>query len=789
MLAMPGPLRRRRALCRLCASGSVAVILFSAGSARAQLAAGEVRLTVVDATGLAVAARGTLSSDASQTHRAFETTAEGRFIFDRLPFGLYRLALSSPGFAPRSELVDVRSPRPRELRIVLELAAIATSVDVTEQSTLVDAHRTGVAFGVGSQELREQQSAVPGRELLDLVNLQPGWLVESNGVLHPRGSEYQTLVVVDGLPMDDNRSPAFAPELPDAEVEAVHVITGTFPAEYGRKLGGVVDVTTSKDVRRGFHGSAELGAGSFGTGTVFMSGSYGWDRSALTVGAGTSRTDRYLDPPTSSNASNGGTLGGLSVAFDRHATPRDRLQVGWRRSRAAFTVPNDLEQEAAAQRQDRSNGEDSGQAAWSHIFSPRLLLNVRAAATRLSADLWSNADAVPVAAFQQRGFRRAYANANLSAEAGRHEIKVGGDLLYAPVREALQYHITDRSFFDPATPIDFAFADRRTDREQALFAQDTFRAGNLTASAGLRWDRYRFVVNDSAFSPRLGVAWYWPAADLVLRASYDRAFQTPAMENLLLASSDQVDSLTPEVLRIPVPPSRGNYVEGGISMSVAQVARLDATLYRRTFRNYSDDDVFLNSGISFPVAFAGANIHGFDVKFTLPRWRGLSGFGGYSYLEGRAQLPVAGGLFLGAEADEALEATDEIAITQDQRHTVRARVRYQLHPRVWTASVVKFGSGLPVEFEGEVDLDELEEHFGAEVVSRVDVENERLHPTLAIDWAAGVEIWRSGARRLELRAEVANLTDRLNVVNFAGLFSGTALAPPRSASVRLRFDF
>ena len=765
-----------------------AVVFLAAAPARAQLAAGEVRLTVVDATGLAVAATGTLSSDASQTHRVFET-ADGTFAFDRLPFGVYRLALSSSGFAAHSELVEVRSPRPREVRIVLDVAAIATSVDVTEQSTLVDAHRTGVAYGVGSQDLREQQSAVPGRELLDLVNLQPGWLVESNGVLHPRGSEYQTLLVVDGLPMDDNRSPAFAPELPDAEVEAVHVITGTFPAEYGRKLGGVVDVTTSKDVRRGFHGTAETGAGSFGTGTVFMSGGYGWNRSALTVSAGTSRTDRYLDPPTTSNASNRGTLGGLSVSFDLHATPRDRLQFGWRRSRAAFQVPSDLEQAAAGQRQDRSNDEDAGQAAWSHIFSPRLLLNVRAAGTRLSADLWSNANATPVAAFQQRGFRRAYANASVSAEAGRHEIKVGGDLLYAPVREALQYHITDRSFFDPATPIDFAFADRRTDREQSLFAQDTFRAGNLTASAGLRWDRYRFVVDDSAFSPRLGVAWYWPAADLVLRASYDRAFQTPAMENLLLASSDQVDSVSPEVLRLPVPPSRGNYVEAGVSMAIARVARLDGTAYRRTFRNYADDDVFLNTGISFPVAFAAADVHGVDVKLTLPRWRGFSGFGGYSYLKGRAELPVAGGLFLGAEADEARESTDRLPITQDQRHTARVRVRYQLHPRIWTAGLVKYGSGLPVEFEGDVNLDELEEHFGADVVSRVDVERERLHPTFAIDWAAGVEVWRRASRRLELRAEVANLTDRLNVVNFAGLFSGTAVAPPRSASVRLRFDF
>jgi outer membrane cobalamin receptor len=767
---------------------AAALCLLSA-PVRAQLAAGEVRVSVVDATGLGLPASGTLASDGSQTHRPFETAADGTFTFDRLPFGVYRLTLSRPGFAPRSELVEVRSPRPREVRLVLDVAAISTSVDVTEQSTLIDVHRTGVAYAVGTQQLREQQSVVPGRELLDLVNLQPGWLVESNGVLHPRGSEYQTLVVVDGLPMGDNRSPAFAPELPDAEVEAINVITGTFPAEYGRKLGGVVDVTTSKDVRRGFHGSAETGAGSFATGTAFVSGGYGWNRRALTVSTGTSRTDRYLDPPTAANDSNRGTLGGISVSFDQHATPRDRLQLGWRHSQASFLVPNDLEQQAAGQRQDRSTREHSGQIAWSHVFSPRLLLNVRAAGTSLAADLWSNAQSVPVAVFQQRGFRRAYTNASISAEAGRHEIKIGGDLLYAPVREALQYHITDPAFFDPQTQVDFTFADRQTDREQALFAQDTIRLGNLTASAGLRWDRYDFAVRDSAFSPRLGVAWYWPRTDLVLRASYDRAFQTPAMENLLLASSAQVDSLSPELLRIPVPASRGNYVEAGVSMAVAKTARLDATAYRRTFRNYADDDVFLNTGISFPVAFAGADIRGLDVKLTLPRWGGVSAFAAYSNLFGRAELPVAGGLFLGGDASGALEATDSIPITQDQRHTARARVRYQVHPRAWTAALMKYGSGLPVELEGDVDRDELEDHFGPAIVNRVDFERERLRPTFSVDWAAGVEVWRRDRRRIEMRAEVANLTDRLNVVNFAGLFSGTALAPPRSASVRLRLVF
>ena len=112
---------------------------------------------------------------------------------------------------------------------------------------------------------------------------------------------------------------------------------------------------------------------------------------------------------------------------------------------------------------------------------------------------------------------------------------------FGSVQEAFSYRITNRSVFDPDTPRRFSFADRRQDREQALFVQDLVRLGNWTFSAGLRWDHYRLVVDESAVSPRLGAAWYWPRAELVLRASYDRVFQTPAFENLLLASSAAVD--------------------------------------------------------------------------------------------------------------------------------------------------------------------------------------------------------------------------------------------------------
>ena len=530
----------------------IALLVATCAPLRAQLASGVLRLTVTDSTSLALPASGTLSSVSAQTHRDFETDAEGRFTFDRLLPGVYRLTVSRPGFAPRTDLVEIQSELPREIHITLDVAPLSASVVVTGEATLVDRRRPGVVYVVGAQQVREQQSAVPGRELLDLVNLQPGWLLEANGVLHPRGSEYQTLFVVDGVPMEDNRSPVFAPVLPDPEVETVNVLTGTFPAEYGRKLGGVVDVTTSREIRRGFHGSIEAGVGSFGAGAGFASGGYGWAHRLLTMSAGLSRTDRYLDPPTSANGSNHGSLGNAAIAFEQDPTGTDRIRLTLRNAHSSFRVPNDLVQQDAGQRQDRSSGETSASAAWSRVFSSALV-NVRAVGTDLSARLSSNALSVPIAAFQQRGFRRGYLSANVTAQAGPHEFKVGGDVLHARVNEALQYHVTDRSFFDRSTPIDFAFSDNQPDREQALFAQDTIRVGDLTLSVGLRWDRYRFLVDDSALSPRLGAAWS-PSSDLVVRFSYDRAFLTPAMENLL-----QKDPEVSVVYTINEPAAAGAY--------------------------------------------------------------------------------------------------------------------------------------------------------------------------------------------------------------------------------------
>ncbi len=548
----------------------------------AQFETGEIRVFVTDPTNLPLPSSLILTSQASRTRREYQTNNSGQFTFQHLPFAVYHLTVQHAGFAPYAATIDIHSAVPRDVHVELNVQTASTEVVVSDSATLLDPHRTGVAYSVGSQQISEEESVVPGRGLLDLIDDQPGWLFEGNGVLHPRGSEYQTLFIVDGVPMDENRSPGFAPGLESAQVSELNVLTGNIPAEYGRKLGGVIEVTTSQDIRKGLHGSAELGGGSFGTENGFVSGEYGWSRGAVTLSGSAAHTDRYLDPPVLGNYTNTGTSDGLSAAYDYDLTESDRIHLAVQRQQATFQVPNENLQEAAGQIQNRDAPEDIGQASWAHEFSAQMLLNVRAVVEDLSANLWSNPNSTPIIAFQQRGFRRGYVNTSLSVHKSKHDIQFGGDALYAPVTEALQYQITDPSFFDPGTLSNFNFFGHALDREQALWAQDNLRLGNLTVSAGLRWDHYSFLVGDHAFSPRLGAAWYLPKADLILRFSYDRVFQTPALENLLLASSAQVDQLNSEVLRIPVPPSRGNYLEAGFSQGIFGKARLDVSFYRRS---------------------------------------------------------------------------------------------------------------------------------------------------------------------------------------------------------------
>jgi outer membrane cobalamin receptor len=768
----------------------VALLLFTALSADAQRSRGELHIEARDPQGAALAPAAELVSEANQFRRSFPVGVDGRYVLQDLPFGVYRLSLTAVGFAPWTDLVEIRSEVPVRIAVTLGVAPVTTQVHVSDSATLVDPYRTGTLYAVGRQTISEQTAVQPGREIFDMVAEQPGWLYEANGVLHPRGSEYDVQFVLDGLPLTQNRSPAFAPSFDADDVESMRVLTANYPAEYGRKLGGVVEVTTEKDVPMGFHGKFEAGGGSFSTANGAAAISYVKGKDRFSISGNGFHTDRYLDPPVLENFTNSGNASGFSASYERDFSERDRLRLTVTRNEVRFLVPDEMVQRDAGQRQDVANRETSWQIYFQHTISSNLFLSLSGSLRDASATLTSNPLSTPVIVAQDRGYREGYARADLAGHHGHQDWKTGLDSIFSPVHEMLTYRITDPTQFDPATRQEFQFSDRRWDIEPSAYAQDQIHLGNWNVSAGLRFDHYGFVVKESAWSPRVGVSRYVPSLNLLVHASYDRVFQTPAVENLLLASSPQINSINPVVLRLPVRPARGNFYEGGVTKALGGKLRVDANIFRRDFGNYSDDDVLLDTGVNFPITFAKGRIIGEEVRIEVPEWGRFSGYLSYANQSGIGQGPITGGLFLGSEAASRLTDTSRFAVTQDQRNTLHARVRFQAAKRVWLALGGQYGSGLPVDLgTGTVETNFLVSQFGADIVNQVNFNRGRVRPNFAMDMAVGAELYRKEQRSAALQIQVANLGDRLNVINFASLFSGTAVAPPRSVSARLKLTF
>jgi len=757
-------------------------------SSSAQIAQGELRFSAVDPAGLEITGAAIeLISQASHTRLALETDSQGRQAFRNLPFGAYALRVEHAGFSPLSRMIEVNSQIPREERVELALGTVASQLDVS--STLLDPHETGTGNYIGSEELATRPVSFPGRAVMDEVLSQPGWVQEGNGVIHPRGVDNGTQYLIDGFPITDVRSPVFAPELNINNFQSMNILTASFPAEYGRRLGGIIEIDTKRDLPLGWHGEVLGEGGSFDTGEGFMSISHSRGKTAFGLTGVFSSTDRYLDPPVEPNYTNHGQENGQTASLDHDFTDRDHLRVAFSRTRVQFLVPNELIQQEAGQRQDRQAGDVRGQISYSKIFTPSLLGDLRLMTRDVSAGLQSNPLANPISAAQDRGFRETYLKGALTGHYGRHEFKVGSEGIFSSIREKFSYAITEPDSFDPELPQAFLFRDRGQQREQSFFAQDTYRLQNLTANVGLRYDHYKLLVDEQAWSPRVGLAYFWKPSKIVFRGSYDRVFQPPPIQNLLLVSSRQAQSLTADTVGVPVPAARGNFWEAGLARVFLEKLRLDANWFRRDMRNWSDDGFLLNTGVSFPTSNYKAQIDGYEAKVSVPTWGPFSGYLSYSNQVGNGQFPLTGGLIL-QDASNVLTSRNRFDLSTVQRNTVNSRVRAQIGRHFWTAFGGWYGSGLPFEIEGgEPDPGNIAAQNGERVLDRLNLSRGHLRPSYSLDASGGVQFAISESSSMRIQADAFNLSNHFNLLNYAGLFSGTAIAPPRSYHVRLSYQF
>ncbi len=418
-----------------------------------------------------------------------------------------------------------------------------------------------------------------------------------------------------------------------------------------------------------------------------------------------------------------------------------------------------------------------------------------------SNDYYSNPESWPLIVTQHNYFNDIYFNGSVAIHHGRNEWKMGVETDNIFLHENTGYvmpYCEDPT--DPRCPINigifdtgattFSFTGSDPELDQAAYVQDLIRLGHWTINAGLRWDHYQLLVNQNAVSPRVAVSYYFPSQSLNLHFSYDRIFQTPSNQNIILSSSPEAETLdtSAPAVQLPVEPSHGNYYEGGATKVFFDKLRLDANVFRRDINNYADDSQILSTGISFPIAFNYAILYGAEAKVEIPNWGPFSGFVSYSYIVGNVWNPVTGGLFLGNDAADALtQTTGYSPDSQDQRNTLRARGRYQINRRLWMALGCDYNTGLP--FQPDLTPQQYATEYGEVVINHLNFNRNRIDPYFTQNLSVGADLYNNEKYTVRFQGDMANASNTLELIDFGGLFSGNAIGPARQYTFRLTATF
>jgi len=200
------------------------------------------------------------SGTSLQGKRAITTGRDGTYRLPALPPGLYKLRASLPGFASVEKTVDIALDATTTVKLILQLS-LKEQVVVTAEAPPVDTSSTttGTTYRCGVIV-----HLPVDRNYADVVKGNPG-VVTDNGRTQGRGlalavggaTSAENGWVVDGINTVNVLKGTQGKAINTEFIQEIEVKTGGYQAEYGRALGGVINVIT-KSGGNAFHGDAFL---------------------------------------------------------------------------------------------------------------------------------------------------------------------------------------------------------------------------------------------------------------------------------------------------------------------------------------------------------------------------------------------------------------------------------------------------------------------------------------------------------------------------------------------------
>jgi TonB dependent receptor-like, beta-barrel/Carboxypeptidase regulatory-like domain len=733
----------------------------------------------VDGSGLP---QGSITLTSISTRASTETKVDsmGYFTFSNLGPGEYVVTGTADGFSNRAVRLIVG---PRDVRTVtLRLAIRGVSENVNVAGELAPLPSTHSPSSTSLPADRIESLPVSQRTGLPdaLVTAAPGMIRGHDDFVHVRGEEVALNPLINGVAFWENPHAVFSAGLSPDVIETANVMTGGFPAEYGNRFGGVVDIVTKSGLRMANSGSVTVNGGQAGRfnllgdfgGHSHRIGYYGFGSMFV--------SDRFLSPPDPEAIHDHGHGGHGFFQLDGNLGDKGQLRGMVMVDGSNFEIPvtpQDVLLRPQAQASERTR-QQTAVVGWNRAWS-----DMTASATFYQR--WSRSDLLPATgpltaeAAVQRDVLTLGGKVDMTRFIGRHIVKFGVDAVRLRPDEELTYDSTGyEAYADligvPAVHVTdnpIAFTGHDSGGQISGYLQDDIRLSDrITADIGVRVDHYSLVLSETHASPRLNLA-VQTGRSTVVHASYNNFFVAPPVEGVLSSAAGLTAFI--EEIGVPLPPvqpTTEHQFEVG-AMTAAGPLQLGATGYYRTSDNPVHTTIWPDSRIYSYASFTNARAYGLEARVDLPRLLryGLTGY--FNYALGRVYFynPVTGGFVI---EPEHLDSTERFLAPMDQTHTLTGGLTYRHQPTgLWAGTAVEYGSGTPTEREETMDA-RVPGHFTANI-------------------SFGIDLLRSGTHkpRLSLQMDIENVTNNLYLVAQESEFSAGQYSIPRLVAVTAKVRF
>ncbi len=213
---------------------------------------------ISDATGAAVPGANVVAiNEATGVSSTTQTDTAGAYLFPGLPIGSYRIEVTAANFqtAVIAKLkLDVASAVTQNVQ--LKVGEAKEQVEINAEAALVDTSTTSVGQVLGEKTV--QEIPLNGRHFTDLSLLTPGTVTPpANGFLSAplrgQGSfgintagqrEDTTNWLVNGVNLNDNVQNQITFQPPIDTLAEYKIDNSSYPAEYGRNAGAIVNLAT-----------------------------------------------------------------------------------------------------------------------------------------------------------------------------------------------------------------------------------------------------------------------------------------------------------------------------------------------------------------------------------------------------------------------------------------------------------------------------------------------------------------------------------------------------------------